>query len=173
MELDTPVLVADLDAVERNIARMQRYCDEHGLALRPHVKTHKLPEIAQLQVDAGARGITCQKLGEAEVFVDAGFDDILISFPLIGSAKIARLRALAERARICVAIDSDEGLDAVAGVDVDVLVECDTGGGRTGVQSPGGRGAPCRALRAAPRADDVSDAAGHESLARARSRPDR
>ena len=56
MELDTPVLVADLDAVERNIARMQRYCDEHGLALRPHVKTHKLPEIAQLQVDAGARG---------------------------------------------------------------------------------------------------------------------
>ena len=135
-ELDTPVLVADLDAVERNIARMQRYCDEHGLALRPHVKTHKLPEIAQLQVDAGARGITCQKLGEAEVFVDAGFDDVLISFPLIGPAKISRLRALTERARVCVAIDSDEGLDAVAGVDVDVLVECDTGGGRTGVQSP-------------------------------------
>jgi len=135
-DLDTPVLVADLDAVARNIARMQRYCDEHGLALRPHVKTHKLPEIAQLQLDAGARGITCQKLGEAEVFVDAGFDDILISFPLIGSAKIARLRALTERARVCVAIDSYEGLDAVAGVDVDVLVECDTGGGRTGVQSP-------------------------------------
>ncbi len=135
-QLDTPVLVADLDAVERNISRMQRYCDEHGLALRPHVKTHKLPEIAQLQVQAGARGITCQKLGEAEVFVDAGFDDILISFPLIGPAKIARLRALAERARVCVAVDSDEGLDAVAGVDVDVLVECDTGGGRTGVQSP-------------------------------------
>jgi D-serine deaminase-like pyridoxal phosphate-dependent protein len=135
-QLDTPVLVADLDAVERNIARMQRYCDEHGLALRPHVKTHKLPEIAQLQVDAGARGITCQKIGEAEVFVDAGFDDILISFPLIGAAKIERLRALTDGARVCVAVDSDEGLDALAGVDVDVLVECDTGGGRTGVQTP-------------------------------------
>jgi D-serine deaminase-like pyridoxal phosphate-dependent protein len=135
-ELDTPVLVADLDAVERNIARMQRYCDEHGLALRPHVKTHKLPELARLQVEAGARGITCQKLGEAEVFVDAGFDDILISFPLIGRAKIERLRALAERARVGVVVDSDEGLDAVTGLDVDVLVECDTGGGRTGVQSP-------------------------------------
>ena len=135
-DLDTPALTADLDAVERNIARMQRYCDEHGLALRPHIKTHKLPELAQLQVDAGARGITCQKLGEAEVFADAGFDDILISFPLIGPAKIARLRALAERARVCVVVDSDEGVDAVAGVDVDVLVECDTGGGRTGVQSP-------------------------------------
>src|SRR3954452_20029345 len=135
-ELDTPILVADLDAVERNIARMQHYCDGHRLALRSHVKTHKLPEIAQLQVDAGARGITCQKLGEAEVFVDAGFDDVLISFPLIGSAKIARLRALTERASVCVAIDSQEGLDAVAGLDVDVLVDCDTGGGRTGVQSP-------------------------------------
>jgi D-serine deaminase-like pyridoxal phosphate-dependent protein len=135
-ELDTPVLTVDLDAVERNVARMQGYCDEHELALRPHVKTHKLPEIARLQAAAGARGITCQKLGEAEVFVDAGFDDVLISFPLIGSAKIQRLRALAERARVCVVVDSDEGLDAVAGVDIDVLVECDTGGGRTGVQSP-------------------------------------
>jgi D-serine deaminase-like pyridoxal phosphate-dependent protein len=135
-ELDTPALTADLDAVERNIARMQRYCDAHGLALRPHIKTHKLPELARLQVDAGARGITCQKLGEAEVFVDAGFDDILISFPLIGPAKIARLRALAERARVRVVVDSEEGVDALTGVDVDVLVECDTGGGRTGVQSP-------------------------------------
>jgi D-serine deaminase-like pyridoxal phosphate-dependent protein len=115
---------------------MQRYCDEHDLALRPHVKTHKLPEIARLQVEAGAHGITCQKLGEAEVFADAGFDDILISFPLIGRAKIERLRALTERARISVVVDSDEGLEGVTGLDVDVLVECDTGGGRTGVQSP-------------------------------------
>jgi D-serine deaminase-like pyridoxal phosphate-dependent protein len=135
-ELDTPVLTADLDAVERNIARMQRYCDEHGLALRPHIKTHKLPEIARLQLAAGAHGITCQKLGEAEVFAAAGFDDILLSFPLIGEQKIARLRALAERARVCVAVDSDEGAAALDGVDVDVLVECDTGFGRTGVQTP-------------------------------------
>jgi len=135
-ELDTPTLTADLDAVERNIARMQRYCDEHGLALRPHIKTHKLPELARLQVDAGARGITCQKLGEAEIFADAGFDDVLVSFPLIGASKIERLRELSERARIAVSVDSDEGVDALRGLDVDVLVECDTGGGRTGVQTP-------------------------------------
>src|SRR3954447_7396612 len=135
-ELDTPVLTVDLDAVERNITRMQGYCDGHGLALRPHVKTHKLPEVARLQLAAGAYGITCQKLGEAEVFVDAGFDDILISFPMIGRSKIERLRALAERARVCVAVDSAQGVDALQGLDVEVLVECDTGGGRTGVQSP-------------------------------------
>lgn len=136
-ELDTPLLTADLDAVERNVARMQRYCDDHGLALRPHVKTHKLPEVARLQVAAGARGITCQKLGEAEVFADAGFDDILVSFPLVGRAKIDRLRALAERVRVAVVVDSDEGAAAVSELGLPTLVECDTGGGRTGVQSPG------------------------------------
>jgi D-serine deaminase-like pyridoxal phosphate-dependent protein len=135
-ELDTPTLTADLDAVERNIARVQRYCDEHGLALRPHIKTHKLPELARMQVDAGARGITCQKLGEAEIFAAAGFDDMLLSFPIIGDEKIERLRRLAERIRVCVAVDSDEGAAALQGVGVDVLIECDTGFGRTGVQSP-------------------------------------
>jgi D-serine deaminase-like pyridoxal phosphate-dependent protein len=135
-ELDTPALTADLDAVERNIARMQGYVDEHGLALRPHIKTHKLPELARLQIEAGARGITCQKLGEAEIFADAGFDDILVSFPLIGASKIERLRALSGRVRVAVSVDSAEGADALHGLDVDVLVECDTGGGRTGVQTP-------------------------------------
>ena len=135
-ELDTPVLTADLDAVERNIAGMQRYCDQHGLSPRPHVKTHKLPEVARLQVAAGAHGITCQKLGEAEIFVDAGFDDILVSFPLIGEAKVARLRALAERADVTVIVDSDEGAATLAGLDLPTLVECDTGGARTGVQTP-------------------------------------
>src|SRR3978361_1477410 len=95
--LDTPVLTADLDAVERNIVRMQAYCDEHTIALRPHIKTHKLPELARKQLQAGARGITCQKLGEAEVMADAGVDDILISFPLVGPAKADRLAALAQR----------------------------------------------------------------------------
>jgi D-serine deaminase-like pyridoxal phosphate-dependent protein len=135
-ELDTPALTADLDAVERNIARMQGYVDEHGLALRPHIKTHKLPELARLQIEAGARGITCQKLGEAEIFADAGFDDILVSVPLIGASKIERLRALSGRVRVAVSVDSAEGADALHGLDVDVLVECDTGGGRTGVQTP-------------------------------------
>ena len=115
-ELETPVLTADFDAVERNIAGMQSYCDEHGLALRPHIKTHKLPEIARSQVEAGARGITCQKLGEAEVFADAGFDDILLTFPLVGEAKAERLAALAKRVRMAVVGDSAvvaEGLSRV------------------------------------------------------------
>src|SRR6187397_219464 len=92
---DTPVATVDLDAVERNIARMQGYCDEHGLAFRPHIKTHKLPAIAHMQVEAGAVGITCQKLGEAEVMEAAGLRDILVSYPLVGSAKAERLAALA------------------------------------------------------------------------------
>src|SRR6266498_487533 len=135
-ELDTPVLSADLDAVERNIAGMQRYCDEHGFALRPHIKTHKVVELARLQVDAGACGITCQKLGEAEVMADAGFDDILISFPLVGAAKVERLAALAARIRVGVVGDSPAVATGLQGIEVDFLVECDTGGRRTGVQSP-------------------------------------
>jgi D-serine deaminase-like pyridoxal phosphate-dependent protein len=141
-ELDTPVLTADLDAIERNIAGMQAYCDDHGLALRPHIKTHKLPELARRQTDAGARGITCQKLGEAEVFADAGFDDILISFPLVGRVKAERLADLAGRAKMSVVGDSSAVAESLAGVlaarglEVDFLVECDTGFGRTGVQSP-------------------------------------
>jgi D-serine deaminase-like pyridoxal phosphate-dependent protein len=140
--LETPVVTVDLDRVERNIASMQSYCDEHGLALRPHVKTHKLPEIAQMQVRAGARGITCQKLGEAEAMADAGLDDILISFPLVGRRKAERLSVLARRIKVSVVGDSPavaEGLSAVLsrdGSEVDFLVECDTGFERTGVQSP-------------------------------------
>jgi D-serine deaminase-like pyridoxal phosphate-dependent protein len=141
-ELETPVLTADLDAIERNISRMQAYCDEHGVELRPHIKTHKLPELARLQLEAGAVGITCQKLGEAEVMADAGVEDILLSFPLVGSAKAERLAALAGRVKMTVVGDSAavaEGLSPVLarqGVEVDFLVECDTGLGRTGVQSP-------------------------------------
>ena len=141
-ELETPVLTADLDAVERNIAGMQAYCDKHGLALRPHIKTHKLPELARLQLDAGACGITCQKLGEAEVMADAGIDNILISFPLVGEAKAERLAALARRITVSAVGDSAavaSGLSTVLarhGLEVDFLVECDTGNERTGVQTP-------------------------------------
>jgi D-serine deaminase-like pyridoxal phosphate-dependent protein len=140
--LETPFLTVDLDRVERNIASLQSYCDEHGFAFRPHIKTHKLPEIAHMQVRAGARGITCQKLGEAELMADAGLDDILITFPLVGPRKAERLAALARRAKVGVVGDSAavaEGLAAVLGrngVEVDFLVECDTGFERTGVQSP-------------------------------------
>jgi len=140
--LDTPVATVDLDAVDRNIARMQGYCDEHGLACRPHIKTHKLPAIAHMQLRAGAVGITCQKLGEAEVMEAAGLRDIMLTFPLVGAAKAERLAALARDATVSVVGDSDtvvRGLSAVLereGAEVGFLVECDTGFGRTGVQSP-------------------------------------
>jgi D-serine deaminase-like pyridoxal phosphate-dependent protein len=140
--LDTPVATVDLDAVGRNIARMQGYCDEHGLAFRPHIKTHKLPAIAHMQLEAGAVGITCQKLGEAEVMERSGMRDILLTFPILGPAKAERLAALAGEADLAVAADSAEvarGLSpalAAAGVEVGFLVEVDTGFNRTGVQSP-------------------------------------
>jgi D-serine deaminase-like pyridoxal phosphate-dependent protein len=139
--LDTPVATVDLDAVERNIARFQGYCDEHGLAFRPHIKTHKLPAIAHMQVRAGAVGITCQKLGEAEVMEAAGLGDILLTFPLVGAAKAERLAALAGEATVAVVGDSAavvQGLSpalAAAGVEVGFLVEIDTGFERTGVQT--------------------------------------
>jgi D-serine deaminase-like pyridoxal phosphate-dependent protein len=141
-DLPTPFLAIDLDAVERNIARMQRYCDTHGLALRPHVKTHKMPRIAELQTRAGARGITCQKLGEAERMAEHGFDDILITFPLIGTGKAERLAALAAQIRVAVGADSAavarelSASLAAGGASAGFLVDCDTGMGRTGVQSP-------------------------------------
>jgi D-serine deaminase-like pyridoxal phosphate-dependent protein len=140
--VDTPALTVDIAAVERNIRRLQGYCDEHGLALRPHIKTHKLPAIAHLQVREGAVGITCQKLGEAEVMEAAGLTDIMISFPLISTAKAERLATLVDQARIEVVGDSEaiaRGLSVVLareGRQVDFLVECDTGFKRTGVQSP-------------------------------------
>jgi len=140
-ELDTPVPVVDLDIVEHNLAKMQAYCDSHGLALRPHIKTHKIPAFAHRQVELGAKGITCQKLGEAEVMIDAGLDDILISYPLVGPAKADRLASLSRRARLRVAVDSSLAADTVAAAarasntPIGVLVEFDSGNARTGVVS--------------------------------------
>src|SRR3569833_2505587 len=106
-ELDTPVPVVDLDIVEHNLAKMQAYCDSHGLALRPHIKTHKIPSFAHRQVELGAKGITCQKLSEAEVMIDAGLDDILISYPLVGITKTNHLTTQTRRAKLRVAVDSN------------------------------------------------------------------
>src|ERR1700709_2960803 len=89
-EYGTPALVIDMDRVERNIARIQAICDAAGVANRPHIKTHKSPVLAKLQIAAGAKGITCQKLGEAEVMAAAGIDAILISYNLIADEKRAR-----------------------------------------------------------------------------------
>lgn len=141
-DLDTPSMVVDLDRLEANIARLQASLDGLGLANRPHIKTHKIPAIGHMQVAAGAVGITCQKVGEAEVFADAGFRDILIPYNLVGVPKLERLVRLARRARITVAIDSAVVAHAIAaacdaaGVEVTLLVEADTGMHRAGVQSP-------------------------------------
>src|SRR6266478_1232452 len=102
----TPAAVIDMDRVERNIARIQAACDAAGVANRPHIKTHKSPTLAKLQIAAGARGITCQKLGEAEVMVEGGLDDILISYNLLGAEKMGRLGRLLKRATITVAAET-------------------------------------------------------------------
>src|ERR1044071_59310 len=141
-ELETPVPVVDIDRMEANIARLQVYLDEHHIANRPHIKTHKIPAIAQRQMDAGAVGITCQKVSEAEVMADAGFSDIFIPYNIVGAAKLNLLIALAARTTISVTADSAvvcDGLSAAAqraGLTLTVLVECDMGAERCGVQSP-------------------------------------
>src|ERR687884_472021 len=101
-ELETPVAIIHLDRLERNIAALQTYLDEHGIANRPHIKTHKIPEIAYMQLRAGAVGITCQKLGEAEVMAQAGIKDIFLPYNILGAAKLERLMQLARRVRISV-----------------------------------------------------------------------
>ena len=137
-DLDTPSLLVDLDTVERNVAEMAKVAADAGVRLRPHTKTHKSPEIAGIQRAAGASGITVAKLGEAEVMVEAGFDDVLVAYPIWGEAKLARLRRLLERASIRVSLDSVEVAEGIGrvgrdlGRDVPVLVEVDAGLHRMG-----------------------------------------
>ena len=138
----TPAAVIDMDRVERNIARIQAACDAAGVANRPHIKTHKSPVLAKMQIAAGAKGITCQKLGEAEVMAEAGIDDILISYNLIGDEKMTRLASLQTKANMTVAADNSVvigGLKqaaAMSGRPLSVVVECDTGRKRAGVETP-------------------------------------
>lgn len=140
--LDTPCVLIDIDRVEANLARAQAYADSHGLRLRPHIKTHKLPRFAKRAMDLGAVGITVQKLGEAEVFAEAGIGPIFLPYNIIGPAKLARLRALHARVDISVTADSAEAVEGLSRAFAEspnpltVLVECDTGMGRCGVQSP-------------------------------------
>jgi D-serine deaminase-like pyridoxal phosphate-dependent protein len=143
-DLDTPAVTVDLDVMQANIRRVQAHLDRQGIANRPHVKTHKIPAIGRLQMAAGAVGITCQKLGEVEVFADAGVaDDVLLTFNVVGRAKAERLAALSRRLRrLAVVLDNEvvaQGLSDVAGpqgMAIPFLVECDTGFGRNGVQTP-------------------------------------
>ena len=185
--LDTPAVLVDLDVVGANIARTQAYANAAGVALRPHVKTHKSPAMARRQLAAGAVGICVAKVTEAQVFIEAGIDDVTIAYPVIGRAKLERLGPLVNRAHLTLVTDSVEALrgyeelarrmDSV----LDVLVEVDTGMHRIGVAPQGVIGL-AQAVRATPglafagllthagHAHDASDVSGIERVAREEAR---
>jgi len=141
-DVDTPALILDMDAFERNLARMADAVRARPVRLRPHAKSHKCAEIALRQIAAGAVGVCCQKVSEAEALVAGGVADVLIANEVVGAGKLARLAALAARARLAVCADAAENvlaLDAAAaraGVRLDVLVEINVGADRCGV-APG------------------------------------
>lgn len=143
-QLDTPAVLIDIDVAKTNIARFQSYADAHGIRVRPHIKTHKLPMMAELQLAAGAVGITCQKVSEAEAMAagSAAIRDVLITYNIVGEAKLRRLRTLAENVVLSVTADSKAVVDGLSaafrdtGKPLAVLVECDTGAHRCGVTSP-------------------------------------
>ncbi|MBP2537331.1 MULTISPECIES: D-TA family PLP-dependent enzyme [Agrobacterium] len=154
--ISTPMPVIDEDRLSANILRAQSYLDEHGKAFRPHIKTHKIPAVAKQQLQAGAIGINCQKVSEAEVFADAGFDDILITYNILGAAKLSQLKALNARiGGLSVVADSAVTIAGLADTfeavrPLAVLVECDTGGKRCGVQTPEAALALAEKIVAAP-----------------------
>lgn len=139
--VDTPALVVDLDALDRNIAAMAQWAAQHGVRLRPHAKTHKCAEIAKRQIAAGAVGVCVQKLGEAEALAEAGIGDLYISNEIVDARKLERVAALARRVTLAIAVDSVLGVDRLAqalraagnGAAMDVFVEVDVGHGRCGV----------------------------------------
>lgn len=140
-ELDTPVLVVDLDVLERNIERMKEFLSGGTVGIRPHAKTHKTPAIARLQLEAGAVGITCAKLGEAEALADHGIKDILIANQVVGKEKVRRLSKLARRSNVTVAVDCRANIEELntaavgSGVTIGAIVEMDVGNHRAGARS--------------------------------------
>ena len=142
-DVDTPAVLIDLAVTSRNIQNYQKYCNEHGLNLRPHIKTHKIPELARLQLTAGAIGITCQKVSEAEAMLSEGdIDDILITYNIYGFSKLQRLLQLSTRCNLSVVADNSVCVKGLSDTFKDqdnplqVLVECDTGALRCGVVTP-------------------------------------
>ena len=141
--LETPSVLVDFGIAENNIKRFQNYCDQHKIKLRPHIKTHKLAALTQLQIAAGAVGINCQKLSEAESILEhCRVDDVLITYNVIGTHKIERLKRLSQKHAIKVVADSAFVVDGLAQAfqnfsrPLNILVECDTGAHRCGVQTP-------------------------------------
>lgn len=155
-DLDTPVPLVDLGRLERNLREMAEISAGYGVRQRPHTKTHKTREIARRQVELGAHGITVAKVGEAEAMIGAGFDDILIAYPLVGRRKYERLLPLLDRARIRFAVDSVVAAEAASaffhghGRTVEVLLEHDGGANRSGVQTADEAVALARAVDTLP-----------------------
>src|SRR5438128_6635051 len=148
-DIPTPALLLDLDRFERNVHRMAEHVARHGKQLRPHAKTHKCPEIARRQIAAGARGVACAKLGEAEVMARAGIHGVLITTEIVAPAAIRRLmRLVAEAPDTLIVVDNADNVAALGreaagdGVVVGVLVDVDVGNRRTGVAA----GEPALAL---------------------------
>src|SRR5438874_7786362 len=137
-DIDTPALVLELDAFERNLRTLAGSVKGRPVRVRAHAKTHKCPEIAKRQMAHGAIGVCCQKVSEAEAMVDGGIGDVLVSNEVVGAAKIARLAALATRAQIGVCVDHADGVSALAasGAKLDVYLEIEVGMGRCGI-APG------------------------------------
>lgn len=139
-DVDTPALMIDLDAFEANVAKLAKTVADFGVRLRAHSKTHKCPEIALRQIAAGAVGICCQKVGEAEAMVAGGVPDVLITNQIWGEKKLKRLAALAHEARVGVLVDDAQNVADLghvardAGVSLDVYVEIDVGAGRCGIE---------------------------------------
>ncbi|MFS4438164.1 D-TA family PLP-dependent enzyme [Paracoccaceae bacterium GXU_MW_L88] len=158
--IQTPAVLVDLNVAEANIVRFQNYCDAHGLKHRPHIKTHKLPMLAKRQIAAGAIGITCQKISEADAMIaEGGVRDVMITYNIVGCDKLARLRQLAEEVYISVVADSRATVDGLSKAfrrapsppnPLTVLVECDTGAERCGVQTPDEAAALARYIAGSP-----------------------
>lgn len=154
--IETPALIVELDAFEHNLRRMAGFARSAGIRLRPHAKTHKCPDIARLQIAAGAVGQCCQKVGEAEALVQGGVRDVLVSNQVIGASKLARLAVLAREARIGLCFDAGEGVEQAsqaavdAGVTLEGLVEIDVGMERCGVATPAAAVALARHIAASP-----------------------
>ena len=155
--ISTPAVVVDIDVAARNIGRFQAYADAHGLRVRPHIKTHKLPAVAEMQLSAGAIGITCQKISEAEAMAagSAAIRDVLLTYNIVGDDKLAALRALAGRIKVSVVADNAivvDGLSAAfaSAEPLTVLVECNVGADRCGVGAPEEALALARRIAAAP-----------------------
>ena len=155
-QVDTPALLLDLDAVERNLDRMAALVAATPVKLRPHAKTHKTARIAQMQLDRGAIGVCCAKLAEAEVLADGGIAELLITTEIVGAEKVRRLIALARRAHATTVVDDARAAAALsaaaqaAGVQLDVLVDVDVGQHRTGTAPGDAAVALGRAVAAMP-----------------------